>query len=214
MTTFSDLCSTIANEVDDTTEEYAGDIKNSVLAAIRFCDRTVYYFNETRDITFPTVQGQQWYGAADNANIPTLVRIVSAWKEDVQGMRTLLERVPPSVIETVADSAASQGEPYEWTYFAQQIRLYPIPSSNPYTIRLQVSPYRLATLVNPNDTNAWLDEALDLVKARAKYILYKDVIKDPALAAEALNDWSTWDNAKTAETSARNGTGRIRPTEF
>lgn len=214
MTVFGDIVAEIADEIDDTTGEYAAQIRRSIVAAIRYCERFTFYFNETRDVTFVTVDGQEWYDESDNANIPTLVRIVAAYSEDSQGQRTCLKRARPEEIELVSDNAASEGEPYSWTYFGQRIRLYPIPGAEVYTIRLQLSPYRLAPLVNPTDESAWLDEAYDMIKARAKYILQKDVIKDAALAAEALNDYNDQFSTLVAETSSRNGSGCIEPTCF
>lgn len=210
----SQLTAAIADDIDDTTGEYGDQILKAVQASQRFCERQTYYFNETRDVTFPTVSARDWYDANDNANIPTLVHIQAVWKEDSNGQRTILTRTTPEEIEYVSDNSASTSEPWNWTYFGRRIRLYPIPSTAIFTIRLQIGPYRLGTLAAPSDTNAWLDEAYDLIKARAKYIVYKDTLKDPALAAEALNDWSTQALALAAETSARNGTGQIRPTDF
>ncbi|QIG68269.1 hypothetical protein EVB56_078 [Rhizobium phage RHph_Y1_10] len=214
MTTFSDIKDAIADDIDDTTGEYSAQIATAVLAAIRYCDRKTYYFNETRDVTFSTVNGQEWYGAADNANIPTLVRIVDVWSEDAAGQRTPLVRMIPSDMETLADNSASRGEPFAFAYFGQRIRIYPIPDATVYTIRLQLGPYRLTPLSADSDTNAWLSEAYDLVKARAKYILAKDTLKDATIAAEALNDFNDQDNALAGETTSRNATGYIRPTDF
>lgn len=214
MTTFSDIKDAIADDIDDTVGEYSSQIATAVLAAIRYCERKTYYFNETRDVTFSTVDGQEWYDAADNANIPTLVRIVAAWTEDTAGQRDELIRMMPTDMEQLADSSGSRGEPYAFTYFGQRIRLYPIPDATAYTIRLQLGPYRLTPLSDDTDTNAWLSEAYDLVKARAKYILAKDTLKDAVIAAEALNDFNDQDMALAGETASRNGTGVIRATEF
>lgn len=214
MPTLGDLKAEIADDIDDTTGEYTDQIERAISGAIRYCERSVYYFNETRDITFPTVDGQEWYGEADNANIPTLVRIDAAWSEDSGGQRSALDREPPEVLEGLSDNSSSRGEPYAFTYFARQIRLYPIPGAQVYTIRLQVGPYRLAPMVNDSDENAWLTEAYDLIKARAKYLVYKNTLKEAALAAEALNDANDQHDALKAETSARSGTGRIVPTCF
>lgn len=214
MTTLADLKAAIADDIDDTTDEYGAQIITAIQAAQRYCERKTYYFNETRDVTFPTVDGQEWYTAADNANIPTLVRIQAAYSEDTQGQRTTLDRETPEVLETLSDNSASRGEPYCFTYFNQKIRLYPVPGDAIYTIRLQLGPYRLSPLVDPDDTNAWLTEAYDLIKARAKYILQKDTLKDPALASEALNDYADQESALTEETSSRNGTGYVCPTTF
>lgn len=214
MTTLADLQTAIADEVDDTTGEYGDAIVKAIQGAQRYCERSTYYFNETRDQTFVTVNGQQWYDSSDNANIPTLVHIQALYSEDSAGQSVMMTRETPEALESLSDSSASSGEPFLWTYFNQQIRLYPIPSATVYTIRMQLGPYRLAPLVNDTDTNAWLSEAYDLIKARAKYILQKDVLKDAALAAEALNDWRDQDGSLAAETSSRIGTGRIIPTCF
>lgn len=212
--TFYDMMTVIADEVDDTTGEYTAQIQNCIFAAIRFCERDVYYFNETRDVTFPTVAGQEWYDGDDNPNIPTLVRIVAAYSEDSQGQRAIIKRAMPEDIEIVSDNAASQGEPYCYTYFGQRLRLYPVPGDEVYTIRLQLGPYRLADIQTSTDSNAWFTEAFDLVKARAKYQLYKDYMKDADLASAAFNDFKEEQAALSAETSRRNGRGSIIATCF
>jgi hypothetical protein len=214
MTVLSDLKADIADDVDDTTMEYAAAILKAIQGAQRDCERTTYYFNETRDVTFVTVGGQEWYGAAANANIPTLIHIEVAYSEDAQGQRIPLVRRQPAELERLSDNSASTGEPFNWTYFNRQIRLYPIPGTLVFTIRLQLSNYRLTTLSNPGDTNAWLDQAYDMIKARAKYRLYKNTIKDANLAIEALNDWKEQDALLKGETSSRNGSGFIEATRF
>lgn len=211
--TFSNLVSQIADEIDDTTSEYAAQIQQSAFAAIRYCEREVYYFNETRDVTFQTVMGQEWYDGDDEPNIPTLVRIVEAYCEHQDGRRSTMGRASPSDMERVSDNTASRGEPDCWTYFGKRIRLYPIPE-RVYTIRLQLGPYRLAEITDASDSNVWTTDAFDMVKARSKYILYKDILKDAALAAEALNDYNDQHDALKAETSRRNATGCIRATAF
>lgn len=212
--TFSTMVQDIADDIDDTTSEYSAQIQASILGAIRYCERELYYFNETRDVTFTTVDGQQWYDGTDNSNIPTLGRIVEAYLELSNGERRTMRRETPEDLELLSDNSASRGEPYCWTYFGQRVRIYPIPSDTIYTVRLQLGPYRLAKLAGTGDTNAWIVEAYDLIKARAKYILHKDILKDAALAAEALNDYTDQQSALKAETSRRNGRGFIRVTCF
>lgn len=214
MPTYADMQTAIADDIDDTTLEYKNQIKTAIQAAIRYCERTPYYFNQTRTVTFPTVQGQAFYGVADNANIPTLVHIISAWSEDASGQRFELRWANEDDIELVSDNSAAQGEPYWYTYFAQQVRLYPIPGATVYTIRLQLGPYRLAPVVADTDTNAWFSEAFDMIKARAKYIVAKDTLKDVNVATEALNDYSDQEVALSAETSKRNSGDTIQATNF
>jgi hypothetical protein len=212
--TFSTMVFDIADEIDDTTGEYFAQIQGSILGAIRYCERELYYFNETRDVTFTTVDGQQWYDGTDNSTIPTLGRIVEAYLELSNGERRTMRRETPEDLELLSDNSASRGEPYCWTYFGQRMRIYPIPSDTVYTVRLQLGPYRLAKLASTEDTNAWIVEGYDLIKARAKYILGKDILKDAVLAAEALNDYGDQQTALKAETSRRNGRGFIKITCF
>lgn len=204
----------IADDIDDTTGEYFSAINEAVLAAIRYCERDTYYFNETRDETFATVNDQEWYGAADNAAIATSVKIHELYLEDGNQRRITLRRVSPEELEGLSDSSAARGEPYAWTYFGQRIRLYPIPGPSIYTIRMQLGPYRLATPTDDNESSVWHEEAYDLIKARAKYILAKDTLKDAALATEALNDYHDQHAALKRETSSRVGRGVIRATCF
>lgn len=210
--TFQTMVDAISDDIDDTQGEYIEQIQKAIFAAIRYCERDVYYFNETRDITFQTVSGQEWYGATDNANIASLVRIQDIYLESDAIERRWLNRVHNDEIEILADNSAERGEPYCWTYFSQQIRLYPIPGDAIYTVRLQLGPYRLNQIQSADDTNAWFMEAFDMIKARAKYVLAKDTLKDAAVAAEALNDYSDNQSALKAETSRRSATGRIEVT--
>lgn len=214
MATLGETMAAIADDLDDTTGEYTSQIRSAILGAIRWGERTLYYFNQTRDVTFPTVQGQAWYDAADNAQIPTLVRVEFAYVIDAGGQLTDLKRVTQEEIEVLAGTPVNPSRPISYAYFARKLRLYPAPDAGPYTIRLQLSPYRLNVLAADSDTNAWLSEAYDMIKARAKYIVYKDTIKDPALAAEALNDYQDQHNALKKETAARMGRRRVTPTCF
>lgn len=212
--TFYDMMTVIADEVDDTMGEYTPQIQTCIFTAIRFCERNIYYFNETRDVTFKTSVGREWYDKSDNPNIPTLVRIVAAYCEDGSGRRQALHRAMPEEIESISDNPASRGEPYMFTYFGQRLRLYPVPDDASYTIRLQLGAYRLNEIQSATDSNAWFTEAFDLIKARAKYQLYKDYLKDAPLAAASLNDYNEEDHALSAETSRRNGRGKIIGTTF
>lgn len=212
--TLGDLVTQIADEIDDTTGEYSVQIHSAIRTAIRYCERENWYFNQSRDVTFVTVDGQHIYTSADNANIPTLVQINAVFSEDSQGQRTQLRPARADEMELLSDNSAARGEPYAWNYFNRSIRLYPIPGAEVYTIRLHVGPYRLTALDGASDSNAWLVEAFDMIKARAKYVIYKDVLKEATLAAEALNDYGDQFDALKRETSRRLGTGTIQATCF
>ncbi|WP_079212947.1 hypothetical protein [Brucella pituitosa] len=212
--TFYDMLTVISDEIDDTTGEYLNQIQTCIFKAIRVCEREPYYFNETRDTTFQTVAGQEWYDSRDNPNIASLVRIVAAYSEDGDAQRRVLTRVSPDELETLSYGTAAKGQPNSFTYFGQRIRLYPIPGEQEYTIRLQLGPYRLGPVQSADDSNVWFTEAFDMVKARAKFELYRNYLQDEQLAVAALDDYREQDGLLKAETSRRNGSGRIKATAF
>jgi len=212
--TFYDMLTVISDEIDDVTGEYGNQIQTCIFKAIRVCERGPYYFNEATDITFRTVAGRKWYDGKDNPNIPSLVRIVAAFIEDGGGARLQLVRSGPDELELLGGRSSTRGRPTSFTYFGQRIQLYPAPATDGETIRLQLGPYRLAPIQSASDSNVWFTEAFDLVKARAKYELYRDYLKDPAPAVAALDDFHEQDKLLAAETSRRNGSGRITATAF
>ncbi|MDM7852364.1 phage adaptor protein [Pseudochrobactrum kiredjianiae] len=211
--TFPQLIADISRDIDDDTGEYTADIQRAVAASIRYCERETYYFNETRDVTFKTVAGQQWYGVTAHEQIPRLVHIQAAFREDTAGHVSDLRREMPEDTELVSDRYGAKGLPVAFTYFNQQLRLYPVPDGA-YKIRLQLGAYRLAPLTSFEIPNAWVTEAYDLIKARAKYILAKDTLKDPQVATEALSDYQDQHKALKRETTSRSARGVIRATAF
>lgn len=218
--TLGDMINDIADDIDDTNGEYTAAIRRAIIAAIRYCERNKYYFNETREITFDTVNGQEFYRDIDNQSSQTFsyirdaVHISRLWSEDSSGQRNLLRRARPEEIELVSDNSASRGEPYAWDYFEQQIRLYPIPGERVFTIRMEMSIYRLGMPTSDTDTSAFITEAYDMLKERAKYNLAKDTLKDVALAQASLLAYEDQEMALSRETSNRGATGKIVVTCF
>lgn len=212
--TFADMINAISDDIDDTTNEYLSQIQEAIFSAIRFCEREPLYFNESREVSFLTIPGQEWYGVEQCADIATLGGLTAVYCETQNGNRRELRHEPPAVLETLSDSGAARGEPYCYTYFGQRLRLYPFPGEGPYKIRLQLSPVRLKSISSASEENPWFSEAFDLISARAKYEIYKNILKDAAMAAASFNDFNEQLGALYAETSRRNGTGKIRATGF
>lgn len=74
------------------------------------------------------------------------------------------------------DNVVGEGIPFDWAYGDQQIRLYPIPQ-DAYPLTLFYKK-RLAVLSADADTNEWVDPdgGERLIRARAKWDLYSNVI--------------------------------------
>jgi hypothetical protein len=73
--------------------------------------------------------------------------------------------------------------PVWWADDGNTVRLWPTPDAV-YSLSI----YGLADLGVPASSNAWTNEAYDLIEARSRMILYRDYFRDPegaALAASA-----------------------------
>lgn len=189
-------------------------IQNAVFTAIRFCEREPLYFNESCAVVFATAAGRAWYDSGDEPNIATLAGVGKVYCEDAHGRQTLLQHAAPHALEILAGRSAGRGRPQYYTYFAQKLRLHPAPDADSYRIRLHLSPMRLHRAGSADEAHPWFREAFDLIKARAKYELYKDILKDAPMAMAAFADFNEQLAALRVETSRRNGTGYIRATGF
>lgn len=204
------MVTAIADDVDDTTGEYDFAIRRAIMTAVRYCERLTFYFNETRDIIFQTVPGQAFYSSDE---ISGLIKIQSIYRQDSAGQLSILRYRTPEDMELSSDTSAARGQPGSFSYFNKKLRIYPIPNAVE-TMRIQAGPYRTAFDVNDIDDTVWTTDAYDMIKARAKYVLYKDTLKDATMAAEALNDFNDQRDALKGETAQRNGSGYVEVTCF
>lgn len=207
-----DLAALISDEIDDTTNEYNSQIQAAIFAAIRFCEREPFYFNDSCDAVFSTRKAKTWYSGKDEQILNSIVQIVAAYCQFGSGDETELQRLSIKRFTELENSA--HGRPDSFCYFAQKFGLYPTPDEDAYKIRLILSPIRLSALTSTDEMAPWFTEAFDLIKARAKYELYKDIIKDAPLALAALNDFNEQMTMLHVETSRRQATGNILATRF
>jgi len=210
--TYRDMVDQISDELDDTNDSYLPQIQNAILAAIRFCAREPFYFNRNREAKLTTKAGYSCYDAGDNAALAALGSVTAAYCEADGGI-CALKRVAAEELQLIAGGNAIMGLPCLYGFFGQKLCLYPVPDKA-YIIRLLLSPALLPAAKTVSEAGPWFSEAFDLVKARAKYDLYKDILKDAPLAAAAFNDFKEQWAALQAETSRRAGAGRVKATQF
>ncbi|WP_150214929.1 hypothetical protein [Candidatus Tokpelaia sp.] len=210
--TYRDMVDQISDELDDTNDTYLPQIQNAVLAAIRFCAREPFYFNRNREAVLATKPGYSCYDARDNATLAAFGSIHAVYCE-ADGQIFALKREPAEDLELLAGSNVMMGLPCLYGFFGQKLCLYPVPDKI-YTIRLLLNPAALPAIKSAAEASPWFTEAFDLIKARAKYDIYKDILKDAPLAAAAFNDFREQWAALQAETSRRAGAGRLRATQF
>ncbi|WP_455480479.1 phage adaptor protein [Bartonella sp. B12(2025)] len=209
---FIQMLNDIQDEIDDQTEEYVDQVQKAIFSAIRFCERLPFYFNESREIVFPTIKGKSRYGAEENPYITDFTRIVDAYIYEDEHSKSKLLRVDPLYIESI-DNDFNDGTPTQYAYFEQKLVLYPIPD-RVYSIRLILDPVKIKNIETMQEVSIWFCEAYELIKTRAKYELYTNIIKDPQMAAAAFAMFQEQLDALKIETSRRKNLFKIQHTDF
>lgn len=184
--TYIELQRQIAMELGDKTQLLPAatgiwsPIKNAIQTAVAKWEREPFYFNEAYTASFfSTVNTQEFYAAADAAAIATTVAI-SELHITIAGSRYSLVPRRWGYLEAVSVGTTT-GKPTDYAYFAQRIRLYPIPDAV-YVVSLSGTS-RLTALSADADTNGWTQDGFDLIKAEAKLILASEYLHDAQLAA-------------------------------
>lgn len=210
MLTLADMKTTIADETmrDDLI---ATGIPREISRAIKFYMSKRFWFNEKRTrVLFNTVIGQDTYTAADQVDIPNLIRIDSITSVR-DGRSVSMELVSQDVIDNWITAPSSTGDPsWYFSYYDQALRFYPVPNSV-YPIRI-AGVVRIAEPANDAETNnPWMNDAEELIRARAKRNIYANWMEDDAsaqrmaaLEAEALLSLQ-------AESSSRTQVSRLFP---
>ena len=155
-------------------------IKNAIQDAIALYEPNRFYFNQTVGF-FSTVANQQYYRAADFADIPLLIEI-DALKLTIQGVQSPLDAADFGQMDAT-QSGAYVGVPRAYSYYGQELRLFPIPDAvYPLTMHYH---HRLTPLVAGTDTNAWMTDGEMLIRQTAKGMLALDVLQEANLAQGA-----------------------------
>lgn len=220
MATYGDMQARIADELGGRTD-LAVQIQLAIQTAIAKWERERFYFNERRAANaFATAQGQEFYGAADYAPLATMAHLDKVTVL-VNGNRYTLAPRLAQYLEDVSVSSTVQGQPIEYAYYAEQLRLYPIPD-NAYPVNL-LGTTRFAPLANAGDSNAWTLDGEALIRCEAKMDLYENTLQQSDLADRMRllihGDPSKpghrgYHYALKAETARRAAVGRTRPSYF
>ncbi|WP_407966012.1 hypothetical protein [Bartonella sp. C271] len=209
---FIQMLKDIQDEIDDQTDEYIDQVQKAIFSALRFCERFPFYFNESREIVFTTLRGKNRYGREVNPFIAEAVQIVDVYLYDKPSHKFKLLRIDPIILES-SESEWDRGIPTRYAYFEQKLVLSPIPDAS-YSIRLILSPMRIKEIETMQEDSIWFLEAYELIKTRAKYELYTNILKEPQMAAAAFAMFQEQLEALTIETSRRKNLFQIQHTDF
>ncbi|WP_175869339.1 hypothetical protein [Bartonella gabonensis] len=211
--TFASMVALIQDEIDDTTAEYSRQIQDSIVTALRLCEREPFFFNERRKSTFNTQSGKTWYGREEGVFIETEKTLEDVFLAVKDTTPIKLFFKPLEALHQQYGMHPELGTPFFYTCLDQKIGLFPTPE-NIETIQLSYTPLYLVDEQLKEDDNPWLIYAFDLIKARAKYELYKNILKDSEYAAASFRDFQEQLQALRIETSRRKDSTKIRPMNF
>lgn len=175
MATLGDLKTRIILETnrDDlgAGEESEAALTNAISRAIEYYSDERFWFNRDSG-TATTTAGTNY------VTLPYAVRV----PESVSYNGEPLSKVGTEEIEHLTTT----GQPSRWAENGDLIQLYPVPSA-----AYALSVYGIAQIDAPSydgDETVWTNEAYDLIAARARFLLFRDVFRDvegTKLAAQA-----------------------------
>lgn len=210
MTTLAIMKAEIADDLARSDLDTA--IASAITNAIQYYQTRRFYFNESRDLTFPTVIGQARYATADSANIPKFITLDGVFAT-VNGHNRELCPMGVQSFETLNDNSASTGEPYSYCYFNVGFGLYPIPNAV-YVIRPIGHVLKVAPASDTEEGNVWMTDAYQLIRRRAAADVALSKIRkyDLANAMRTVEELEL--DRLIDSTSRRVATGQIQATSF
>lgn len=179
MTTLAIMKARVSDELGQRSD-LTSHIAYAINDAIAAYENERFWFNESRAITFPTVAAQEFYIEADAAAIATIQKFdyVMLYQGDIPHT---LNYQKPDVMEAQSVSGTQSGTPWEYTWYGNAIRLYPVPDQV-YTVRIGASVKVAAPAADDTTGNAWMVHAERLIRSRAKLELALHVEFDNDLA--------------------------------
>ena len=174
MADLATLKSTIERQIH--RSDLTTDIASAISSAIKHYQSKRFTFNQTR-ATFSTVAGTEFYSSL------TDIAEIDAVTVTVNGRKVALSEWGFGEMEVVSTTTNTQGQPWAYSWYAEQIRLYPVPDAV-YTITVSYL-QKIAEPSTDGTSNEWTTEAEELIRHAAKKRLYRDVTLEPQMAMVA-----------------------------
>lgn len=169
---YAELKSRVADELwarSDLTSQIASAIQR----AIEYHADERFWFNEGSQ-TANTTSGNQY------VTIPTGLRSLDVVMATVGGNKYELCKREFDELEIWYGASDTSGQPMDYAWRGSQVRIFPEPN-DAYTLTF-VGIYDEAALSDDADTNAWTSGVpADLIVARAKFFIARDLILDPEI---------------------------------
>ena len=168
MSTYVQLQTQIATELH--RSDLTTDIQTAILAAIRHYQRKLMLFSQGTHSPV-IVAGTAEY------SLPSDFLAFERVEITIDGDTTLLDEISSNEMAALDDDS---GEPTKFSYRNYVMTLYPAPDSA-YTITVKYWQQPAAPSADA-DSTVWTNDALDLIRHRAKADLAANTIRDNAAA--------------------------------
>lgn len=179
MATYGAMQTRIADELVNDGDITTAQIQNAIQSTIADYAGEPFWFNEAVT-TFSTVANQELYTSTDLAAIPNIIKIISMRIPGSGGYANYIPGITNDQIEDIQDGTLF-GQPDYYSRFANKIRLFPIPDAV-YTIKISYIA-TLSTLSADSDTNAWTEDAEEVIRQGAKKRLAADILHSDEIAS-------------------------------
>lgn len=214
MATLGEMITEIVEETRRYDPNWSSRVRREIEKAVKFYQRERFWFNETREITFNTVIGQEFYTLTDNPVIPNLIAIDYV---TVTEGTTILELTHVSTRwHDTDDFTTAANLPVEYSYTEGKLRLWPKPNKI-YPIRVAGYPAGAPRAAFPASdaeaNNPWMTEAEELIRSRAKRNLYLHHMGSRAKAEDMKAAEDEALRALRTETSRRTNVHCLAPAE-
>jgi hypothetical protein len=140
---------------------------------------------------------------------PTGLRDIGRVAVVVAGFDYELDKVTREVMADRQGADTGPGQPIEFSWEDGNFKFWPIPDAV-YTVNV-TGIYDDTALNEGTDTNSWTTIGEDLIVARAKHTICRDITLDTEMMALAQMAERSARNRLFGETNARTSTGKVSP---
>lgn len=187
MATFLEFSTEIQGEVGGRTDNTLKTVVDRAInRAIEYYQDERFEFNTGQNTDVVTVINTPDYA------LPAEVLYPHEIQYSFSGYQyRLSKRTYQWYLEIITQQESQVGPTDYYAIYGRRLYLYPSPSEVQTLTISGVLKEPFTPLTNDADTNAWTNEAAALIRARTKWDIYSNTIKNPALAAINKQD-VTW----------------------
>lgn len=176
MSTFGALKTRVADEIN--RSDLTSQVESAITRAIEFYADERFEFNEGRSSVTLTADNQY-------VDQPSGLRKIDCVYATVGGYTYDMTKREFDVLEYWHGASNTKGQPLDYAVRKGQLRIYPTP--NQAYVLTVTGIYDEPALSADTDTNDWCTGiAQDLIVARAKYTISRDITYDTEVATNSL----------------------------